>query len=404
MSELTVRPYTEDLFDEVHRTFTSAFLRDPESADADWFRSDMEPDRISVAFDQDELVGIATILTREMTLPGAVSAPVAAVTTVAVKPWHRRRGALTRLMHVQLHALHEQKGEPFAALWASEGSIYGRFGYSVAAEYASVSIPSAVPFRPGTNTGHNRVREVPRTEALPLMTALHDKLLTRHPGWLARTERSWRWRLWDQPRARNGASMLRFAVHPDGYAFFRTRNNWEDRGPASKIEIQELVAATPSAHAALWRYLLDMDQVREVTTSVAPNDPVLLMLHDPRQAIRRIVDSLWIRLVDIDRALPLRKYSAPLDTVFDITDTFCPWNEGRWRLVIDPEGTAAIERATTEPDFALDITDLGAVFLGGVRLTDLAAAGRVTELVPGTVTRAGRAFLGDTAPHCLEVF
>ncbi len=404
VSQLTVRPYTEDLFDEVYRTFTSAFLRDTETADTSWFRSDMEPERMSVAFDGDEVAGVAALLTRQMTLPGGVAAPVAGVTTVAVKPWHQRRGVLTRLMHVQLHELHEQKGEPFTALWASEGSIYGRFGYATAAEYAELTIPGGVPFRPGTDIGHDRVREVPRAEALPFMTALHDKLVTRHPGWLARTEHTWRWRLWDEARARGGSSGYRFAVHPDGYALFRTKDNWDDRGPASKLDIEELIATTPAAHAALWRYLLDIAQVREVTTKVAPNEPVLFKLQDARQAIRRLADSLWIRLVDVGRALPLRRYSAPVDIVFDLTDTFCPWNEGRWRLRADAEGTATVERAGTEPDFALDVTDLGAVFLGGVRLTDLAAAGRVTELVPGTVTRAGRAFLGDTAPHCLEVF
>jgi predicted acetyltransferase len=404
VSELTVRPYSEDLFDEVHQTFGYAFLRDIEKLDPDWFRSDLEPERFTVAFDGDEVVGTAAILTRQMTLPGAGPTPVAAVTTVAVKPWHRRRGALTKLMHVQLHGIHEQGDEPFAALWASEGSIYGRFGYGIAAEFCEITIPNGVGFRAGIDLGEDRVRELRRAEALPFVTALYGKIVPQHVGWLTRDEHTWRWRLWDTENARGSASSLRFALHPDGYAIFRTRQKWGDRGPEARLSVEELVAATPAATAALWRYLLDTDHVREVTANMATDSPVLLMLQDQRQAIRRVSDSLWVRLVDVDRALVLRKYSAPLDTVFELTDALCPWNQGRWRLVVDDSGSASVERTTGDPDFVLDITELGAVFLGGIRLTGLAAAGRVTEIVPGTALRASRAFLGDHAPHCLEVF
>jgi predicted acetyltransferase len=398
VSELTVRPYTEDLFAEVQSTFVHAFLRDLENSDPEWFRSDLEPERFSCAFDGAELVGTAAILTRQMTLPGADPTPVAAVTTVAVKPWHRRRGALTKLMHVQLHALHEQRDEPFAALWASEATIYGRFGYAVAGEYAEMTIPRGAPFRPGTDLGKDRVRELPRAQALPIITALYEKQVPQHVGWLYRSEHVWRWRLWDSEQARKGKSGFRFALHPDGYAIFRTDQQ------SSDVVVLEVVTTTPVGTAALWRYLLDLDHARSVVANVALDSPVVPMLQDPRQATRTISDSLWIRLVDVDRALVLRKYGTPLDTVFSVTDARCPWNEGQWRLAVDGSGTASVERTTTDPDFVLDVTALGAAFLGGVRLSDLAAAGQITELVPGTVARASRAFLGDHAPHCLEVF
>jgi predicted acetyltransferase len=154
----------------------------------------------------------------------------------------------------------------------------------------------------------------------------------------------------------------------------------------------------------LYRYLLDYDHVSEVVTPTPHDGPLTMLLNDPRQAIRRQSDALWVRLIDVDRALVQRKYSAPLDTVFDVADVFCPWNQGRWQLTIDSSGTATVERTTRDADLVLDSTDLGAVFLGGTRLTELAGAGRVHELTPGALIPASRAFLGDHAPYCPEVF
>jgi predicted acetyltransferase len=405
MSELTVRRAAADLLDEVIHTFGAAFLRDTDSdEDREWFGQEFDPERFLGVFDGDDLAGTAAILTRDMTLPTTGPKPVAAVTTVAVKPWYRRRGAATMLMRAQLHGLHDEGGESFAALWASEGSIYSRFGYGVAGNYMQASISHAVPFRAGIDIGKHRVRELRRAEATPLVNELYEQIAPDRVGWLSRDKRSWAMHLWDTPSHRKGSSSYRFALHPDGYAIFRTTSKWGDRGPEGELDVHELVAANPVASAALWRYLLDYDQVRTVTARLAPDEPVFLMLQDPRQAVRRHVDSLWVRLVDVDRALTERGYSAPLDTVFELTDVFCPWNQGRWRLVVDASGAASVERSTGDPELVLDVTDLGAVFLGGTRLTDLAAAGRVTEVAKGAVTRMSRTFLGDQAPHCLEVF
>lgn len=405
MAELTTGPVTDDLLPEIMHTFGSAFLRDTEKMDVDWFRSDFEARRFTGCFDGDELVGTAAILTRDMTLPGVGPTPVAAVTTVAVKPWHRRRGAATLLMHVQLHGLHEQQREPFAALWASEGAIYGRFGYGVAGNHSDISLPNGVPFRAGIDLGKDRVRELPRAEAIRVVTELYDRVVGDHVGWLTRHDGSWLMHLWDSAENRAGKSSYRFAVHPEGYAVFRVGSKWGDRGPEGELDVRELVTATPTARAALWRYLLDYDQVRQVTGMFAADEPVVPMLADQRQAIRSQKDSLWVRLVDVDRALVLRTYSAPMDTVFEVTDSFCPWNQGRWQMTVtSADGPATVTRTTRDPDLLIDVADLGAIFLGGTRLTELAAAGLVTELTPGSVVRSSRAFAGDHAPHCLEIF
>nr|WP_042194443.1 GNAT family N-acetyltransferase [Kibdelosporangium sp. MJ126-NF4]CEL21322.1 UPF0256 protein SAV5428 [Kibdelosporangium sp. MJ126-NF4]CTQ96111.1 UPF0256 protein SAV5428 [Kibdelosporangium sp. MJ126-NF4] len=404
MSDLTVRTATDADFESVFTTFMSAFLHEIKDKDREWYRNEWDPDRLHIALDGDEVVGTAAVLTRRMTLPGAGQRPFAAVTTVTVKADQRRRGAMTRLMRAQLHELHDQGREPFAALWASEGGIYGRFGYGVASTYSQASIPKGLRFRPGTDVGEDRVRLVAREKALPLVAELYDRIAPGRTGWLSRDERTWTLYLWDPEHFRDGASALQFAIHPDGYVLYRTKRKEGDRGPEGELSVHEFAAATPVASAALWRFLLDFDLIAEIDVPLALDDSLIHVLQDARQVVRKQRDALWVRLVDLDRALADRRYSAPLDTVFEVTDALCPWNEGKWRLVVDSSGAATVERTEADADLRADITDLGAAYLGGTRLTELAAAGRVLELTPGALAPASRAFLADDQPFCPEVF
>ena len=85
--------------------------------------------------------------------------------------------------------------------------------------------------------------------------------------------------------------------------------------------------------------------------------------------------------------------------MFEVRDEFCPWNEGRWRLA----GGAA-ERTDAEADLALDVSALGAAYLGGIRFAQLAQGGRVEELKPGAIERADGLFRHGLHPWCPEIF
>jgi predicted acetyltransferase len=169
------------------------------------------------------------------------------------------------------------------------------------------------------------------------------------------------------------------------------------------VVVRELVAEDDQAHAALYRYLLDLDLVVEVHHDTASDDPVWHLLGNPRLARRRVADSLWVRLVDVDRALVARSYAADVDLVLDVADDRCPWNADRWRFTVRG-GEADVRRVTAEPDVVLGVGALGAAFLGGTRLTTLARAQQVRERTPGAVSALSRAFLGDRDPHCPELF
>jgi predicted acetyltransferase len=405
IAELTIRALTADDAPAFNQVLSRAFLNDDGSPHwVELHRAELGHGRGVGVFDDDRMVGSGIILTRSITLPGGDVVPFAGISCIAVASDHRRRGALRKIMRAQLHGLHAHGAEPFAVLWASESRIYRRFGYGEASEYTAVELTKGADFRPGIELSTDPIREVPAEVARPLMEEIYAKLLPNRVGKLSRSSGDWDHLMADDPAERDGMSSRRFAVHPEGYACYRVGGGRGDRGPSGRLHVEEIVATTPQAHALLWRYVLDMDLIGTITGRIGPDDPVRQMLAEPMAQLLRQSPALWVRIVDLDRALVARRYLTPLDVVFEVTDEFCPWNAGRWRLTADETGAAQVTRTQDEPDIALDIIDLGAAFLGGTRLNTLAATGRVRELTDGAVRRASAAFLGENLPDTIEVF
>jgi predicted acetyltransferase len=370
-----------------------------------------ELDRSLGLFEDDRVVATSGIYSRTLTVPGAV-VPCAGVTWVTVAPTHRRRGVLTEIMRRQLTEIHEQQREPVAALWASEGSIYGRFGYATATVRGGLSGRSErLRLRPDVDLGTGRVATVDVETYRPAATAVYDSVRRAVPGNLARDERWWTRLLRDDPEQRHGATARRYLLHTEadgtvtGYAAYRMKGEWTDDGePDGTLTVEEARALTPQAYAALWKVLLSVDLVRTLKVPMAsPDDPLRQMLADPRALHTRTFDALWLRLVDVGPALSARRYPAPIDMVFEVRDPFCPWNDGRWHVWGHPAG-AFCDRTDRDPDLVLDIEALSAAYLGGTSLATLQAAGRVTEISPGAVTLASTAFFWPVTPWCPDEF
>ncbi|HEY0696829.1 MAG TPA: GNAT family N-acetyltransferase [Micromonospora sp.] len=369
-----------------------------------------EPDRSLLVRDGGAVVAHAGAYTRELTVPGAVL-PAAHVTQVGVAPTHRRRGLLTRLMHRQLREVHAAGREPLAVLWASEGRIYPRFGYGLAAQRLAVEADlGELELTGGTAApGAGRLRLAEPETVRAELAAVHDRLRPYRPGWSSRDERWWHRLLADPPALREGATARRAVLYEgpdgvDGYALFRTRGSWDHRGPRGEVVVGELAADGPGAYAALWRFLLTVDLARDLSFRFAAVDePVQHLVDEPRRLGTRLLDCLWLRIVDVPAALAARRYATGVDVVFEVTDDLLPANAGRWRLTGDAAG-ARCDRTGQPADLACDVRDLAAVYLGGPGLGALTAAGRVRELRPGAAVRAGAAFGWHRAPVSQEIF
>ena len=187
---------------------------------------------------------------------------------------------------------------------------------------------------------------------------------------------------------------------PQAYAIYRLHVTFGDLGPETRLRTLEVMAATPEAVGSIWRYLLDVDWTKVISTSRQPVDhPLLLRLARPSLARPTLADGLWVRLIDVGAALSGRTYAGDGAVVLDVRDEFCSWNAGRWKV----EGGAA-ERVDADADLALDAGELGGVYLGGFTFRDLQRASRVEELRDGGIARADELFRTVGAPWCPEIF
>jgi predicted acetyltransferase len=405
-----LRDATPEDFDAISRLAWTAFATPDTTDQREPGRAVFEPPRHQVIVHNGpdgagEIVANAGVYTRDLCVPGAVM-PAAHVTFVAVAPTHRRRGLLTRLMHHQLHRV----PEPVAVLWASEGRIYQRYGYGLAAKSASLKVDiREVAVRPTPVAGELRAA-VP-AEARKELQEVYRRTLADHPGWSSRSDRWWDRVFMDPESRRDGYTTKRALLYEDstgvnGYALWRAKGIWGATGPDGEAQVLEVVAASPEAYTALWRFLLSVDLVRTVHAPlVSVDEPLLYLVDEPRRLGARYGDGLWVRLVSVPAALEARRYAAPVDVVVQVTDELLTANAGRWRLVAGTDGVASCRPAEgDEPALACDVADLGAAYLGGTALGELAAAGRVRELVPGAVAAASAAFGWYRTPAGIEIF
>jgi predicted acetyltransferase len=373
--------------------------------DAERFLQLLELERMHAAFDGERIVGGAGAWTYRVSVPGGDSVPCAGVTVVGVLPSHRRRGVLRSLMRAQLEDC-RARGDAAAYLWASEGTIYPRFGYGLASQVGRMSLSRdrtrfAEPFEP-----RGEVRLVDLEEAARAFPPLYEQLAAQRPGMFSRSARWWeRRRLFDDPQHReNGEknlALLELDGEPAGYAIYSVKQSWDDAGfSTGVVRIEEAVAVTPEAERELWRWLLDFDWTSELVHERLPLDhPLFLLLAEPRRMRFMLNDGVWVRLLDLPAALSARTYQDAEEVVLVVADAFFPENGGRYRV-----GASGCERTDADADVALDVSALGSVYLGGYSFADLRRALRLEELRAGGVERADALFRTAVEPWCLEIF
>jgi predicted acetyltransferase len=400
---------TDRTYTSFHEAVSRGFQEQAREEVADFDRPIVENDRFFGFRVGNRWVSTCGAFTRSIAVPGGADVPVAAVTVVTVHPPFRRRGLLSRMMEHQLEDV-ARRGEPLAALWASEAPIYGRFGYGPAAARAGLSGSNRrLQFLPGVSVTGS-VDEVSKEQFLAVAPALHEAGRPERPGGLNRDPTWWKFPTFDMEFARGGASELRYLLHytesgdADGFAMYRYKKEWDPTEPAGEIRIHELRADDPGAYAGLWRYLLDLDLARKFRLRNAPVDePLRHLVTDARAVVTEISDNLYVRVVDVAVALLARRYPVEIDIVIEVTDPLLPANTGRYRLRGGPD-VVRVDRVRAAADLSLSVLELGAIYLGGVALTDLHRVGRVTEHGAGAVAAASRAFGWHRAPWCPDNF
>jgi predicted acetyltransferase len=398
-----IRPVDEAEWPAFSDVLSEAFGWTPHPTQSERFKAHTEFDRTLAAFDGDTMAGVAAAFSLTMTVPGA-QIPVAGVTAVSVLPSHRRRGVLSGLMRRQLSDVRE-RGESVAALYASESIIYSRFGYGRAAGEMGISIAKhASGFVRNTPVDPSlRLRVVKPAEARAELEGFFASVATARPGRYLRDENFWNAQLADEEFEQQGMGQLRCLIAENergvrGYALFRIKSSWDDDGvPNGVLKLRELEAADPASYALLWRSVLDRDLVSKVEGPRPVDDPIIALLADPRQLRASLTDELWVRLVEVDRALTSRAYASPVDVVIEVEDDVCPWNARRWRLSADATG-AECKPVEDEPDMSVPVSSLGSAYMGDGLLTAQLDAGLLREHAPGAVRRLATAMSWSPKP------
>ena len=399
---IEVRTFDGDPRDYARAAFVAFAESLPESELEPWSRL-LEPERSLAAYDSDRIIGTASIVSFDLTVPGATM-PAAGVTVVGVHPTHRRRGILRRMMERQLNDVHE-RGEVIAVLWASDAGIYQRFGYGLASLHGGIKVERHYnAFRaPHEPTGSLRL--IAEDEAKVAFPPIHEAARLGRVGFFSRSPAYWDAWVFAAPAAwRQGRGDPFHVIHEsdgqaDGYVRYAVRS-----GDRNELSVMDMTAATPAAHLDLWRFLLDVDLMHRVESwNVAVDDPLLLAFAQPGRLEMTIGDALWLRIVDVAGALGARRYRQDGRLVLELTDSLLEWNAGRWSIEV-AGGTAHVEPTTEVADLALDTTDLAATYLGGVTFAQLAAARRIMEHSPGAIERADRLFGTARAPWVPSVF
>ncbi|MEU1823132.1 MULTISPECIES: GNAT family N-acetyltransferase [Streptomyces] len=410
---MEIRPTTDKDLDVFVDTLHAAFGRFPETPAEDggglWW-SALEPDRCLLALTAEgRPVGTAGAHSFELTLPGGILAPAAGVSFVGVLPSHRRRGVLSAMMRHQLDGL-RARGEYLSVLLASEFPIYGRFGYgpatytrqlTVARGQAAFTLPRARGTA-GSDTGS--VELLRSSECGEILEEVYDRYRRARPGALSRPRRWWDLRAGQPPIA---PTPRHIALHrdadgvPDGYASY-----WVDSGI---LKVDETIATDDAVVTALARFVLGHDLVTRVEFKhFPPEHPLRWQLADFRAGqVSDDTDWLWVRLLDVPRAMAARGWFTDGELVLDVDDPFLGGpssaERGRYLLTVR-NGKADCVPTDREPDLSLDVRDLGSVYLGGTAPSTLVRAGHIHAHHPDAAALADTLFRSDRAPHCLHWF
>lgn len=345
-------------------------------------------DAAVVVCDRDDVVGVAVYIDLQLTVPGGAVLRAAGLSGVAVAPTRRRRGLL-RAMFTELHRRIVDSGYPMAALTASEGGIYGRFGYGPATIEQELTIDRRFARFHADAPDPGGVRLVRLAQHSDDFAAVYERWRQHTPGGQRRPQALWDELLADRENSRHGGTPWFAFLHPDGYALYRVHR--DDRRVA---RVSELKAVTADAHVALWRALLGLDLMEMVVADTHPADPLPYLLTNSRLArTTGRKDDLWLRIIEIPAALEARTYQADLSTVLEVSDRF-GGDGGRFALGIR-DGRAVCTPTDAAAEIEMDLDVLGCLYLGAHPASAFAAANRLRAKDSELIRRLDAAFVSD---------
>ncbi|HSL34584.1 MAG TPA: GNAT family N-acetyltransferase [Candidatus Limnocylindrales bacterium] len=407
---LEIRPVGDDELPAYFEAMTTAFLDRP---DVEKVAEEVRPlwnlDQTLAAVQDGRICGTFRTWDTELTVPGLGLLPAGAVSAVTVLPSHRRRGILRRMVAAG-HALARDRGDAVSLLYASEYPIYGRFGYGPAVQSGTWVLDTGATGFHGADPGGITI-EKPSLAIVDELQSVGDAWRRAHPGEIRRRPYRWEFDLGLRPTAWGDTWKGFLAVHRadggaiDGFARYRAEQKWELRQPRVTLLVDDFHTLTDGAHAALWRFLAAVDWVSTIKVEHAsPSDRLPWLLTNARAArMEDVGDGLWVRLLDVPRALEARTYERSGCVVLEVVDGEATGGRLRVELDASPEG-ASCRPVDRSPDLTLDASALGAAYLGGVPLRQAVLARGADEHRAGALREAEALLRTADEPLCTTFF
>ena len=332
---------------------------------------------------------------------------LAGVSTIATQPEYRRQG-LVRRIHTQAFVEMRDAEQNVAALWASLGAIYQRYGYAMTTVMREYAVDTQdVRFHDG-DSGGGRVARVDADSALETVKSIYDAFVADRMCYLHRLDEDWR----DEVlKAGKATGPVWVAVcydtddQPRGYVVYTLRSaRVAHRARDQELVIRDLAWLDADAYRSLWQFIACHDLVGRVVWRSAPaDDPAAEFFLEPRLLNAKDHEGAWFRVVNAANALAERGYNVEGELTFGLAaDPLTPWNDGTWHLEAGTDG-ATVTPSNEAPDIALSSKALASLYTGFRSATALASWG----LLVGdrrAIAKADALFRTRHAPHTPDHF
>ena len=390
----TIRP---EEMDEFKRVVSNALVMSPETFVA------MQPEFTLCAFEDGRLATAFASWPLTMRYNG-VGIPVAGITTVGTLPVYRRHGHLRRIMTTYFEQLHETGERPIAILYASMAAIYQRYDYAVVSTNCSYNIePRYLQFAVhGPVNGS--LRELSDDE-FPVLVDLYRRFREERTGYLHRGRPMWDAGVLAPPPAGHFLHRVVYEENGEslGYVIY-TLQPGTGQLPNQILTIRDLVWLTVPAYQAVWEHFTSMDLVASIVWGRVPvDDPLPHLLLEPKSINRTLSDGLMGRIVDVERALPVRPYEDEGTLTFEIKDDLCSWNQGRWKLEASTDGSS-VSRTNEVPQVTMPVSTLAMLVFGQLSATEATRMGRLDANEPGALPIWDKVMRTKYRPACADNF
>ena len=368
-------------------------------------------DRLLAAVDTEtnQIVGTGGADKYSITVPGGNNINMAGIAFMGTLPTHKRRGIFSSMMN-KLHSQAKERGDSIAGLWASQSLLYNRFGYGLSTIREDWQINSNHTKLSKSKNDSIRLELVDKKKALEEIPKIYDIYRKCQNGATDRTQGYWNYLLYEDDNSmynKSGNSGIFFVLayrdnKPSGYAFYNFNKesgvaHEDDKGT---LKVEEIISIDRETNHALWQYIFGIELIEEITFNRrAPNDPLYLMLENPRKLQRETIDGLWVRIIDPISMLEGRTYNHKGKVTINLSGQNQKDIEGTYLIDTDGKNTE-VKKVKGKASIYMRPSDLSSIYFGGVSPGEHFQAGNIDVENHNSLRELTNMFFVEQEPWC----